>query len=75
MATKILLDTDIGNDIYDAICLAYLLSQPECELLGVTTVTAQPERRAMMVSAMCKAAGREIPIFPGAEAPGLVKAG
>jgi inosine-uridine nucleoside N-ribohydrolase len=29
--TKILLDTDIGSDIDDALCLAYLLAQPECE--------------------------------------------
>ena len=26
---KLLLDTDIGSDIDDAICLAYLLAQPE----------------------------------------------
>ncbi|HEY3291457.1 MAG TPA: nucleoside hydrolase, partial [Anaerolineae bacterium] len=34
MTTKIVLDTDIGSDIDDAVCLAYLLSQPQCELLG-----------------------------------------
>jgi len=27
---KILLDTDIGGDIDDAICLAYLLREPRC---------------------------------------------
>ena len=36
---KLLLDTDIGSDIDDAICLAYLLAQPQCELLGITTVS------------------------------------
>ncbi len=36
MATKVLLDTDIGSDIDDAVCLAYLLAQPECNLLGIT---------------------------------------
>ena len=35
---KILLDTDIGGDIDDAMCLAYLLREPRCRLLGVTTV-------------------------------------
>lgn len=35
---KILFDTDIGRDIDDAICLAYLLNEPECELIGITTV-------------------------------------
>lgn len=34
---KILLDTDIDGDIDDAICLAYLLKEPQCELLGITT--------------------------------------
>lgn len=69
MATKILLDTDIGSDIDDAICLAYLLAQPECELLGITTVTGEVEKRAMLASVLCKVAGKDIPIFPGAAQP------
>lgn len=66
---KLLLDTDIGSDIDDAICLAYLLAQPECELLGITTVSGEPEQRARLASAICRAAGREVPIFPGAPRP------
>ncbi len=69
---KVLLDTDIGNDIDDAICLAYLLAQPECELLGITTVTGEAEKRAAMASALCMVAGRQVPIFPGAETPLLI---
>lgn len=69
MTIKILLDTDIGSDIDDAVCLAYLLAQPECELLGITTVTGQAEQRAMMASALCKIARKRIPIYPGAETP------
>ena len=72
---KVLLDTDIGSDIDDAVCLAYLLAQPECELLGVTTVTGEAARRAMMVSALCKVAGKEVPILPGADRPLLVPQG
>jgi len=72
MSIKILLDTDIGSDIDDAICLAYLLANPECELMGITTVTGEAEKRAQMASALCKAAGRQIPIFPGAETPILI---
>ena len=63
---KILLDTDIGSDIDDAICLAYLLAQPQCELLGITTVSGEAARRAAMASVLCSAAGRDVPIFPGA---------
>lgn len=69
---KILLDTDIGTDIDDAVCLAYLLANPECRLLGITTVTGEPEKRAMLASALCRHAGKDIPIFPGAEQPMVV---
>ena len=67
--TKVLLDTDIGTDVDDAVALAYLLSHPECELLGITTVTGEAEKRASLASVLCKAAGREIPIYPGADRP------
>lgn len=67
--TKVLLDTDIGTDVDDAVCLAYLLSHPDCELLGITTVTGEPVKRASLASVICRAAGREIPIYPGADQP------
>lgn len=66
---KILLDTDIGTDIDDAVCLAYLLLHPWCDLLGITTVTGEAEKRAMLASALCRRAGRDVPIYPGAEQP------
>ena len=72
MTTKILLDTDIGSDIDDAVCLAYLLNQPECELLGITTVSGEGLERAMLASALCRVAGKSVPIYPGPELPLLV---
>ena len=72
MTAKVLLDTDIGSDIDDAVCLAYLLANPECELMGITTVSGEAEKRARIASALCKVAGKEIPIFPGVERPLLV---
>lgn len=72
MAKKILLDTDIGSDIDDAVCLAYLLAQPECDLLGITTVSGEPLQRARLASALCRAAGRDLPIYPGAAEPLLI---
>lgn len=62
---KILLDTDIGGDIDDAICLAYLLNEPQCELLGITTVCGESEKRAAVADVICQAAGRTIPIVAG----------
>lgn len=72
MSIKILLDTDIGSDIDDAVCLAYLLANPECELLGITTVTSEAEKRARLASVLCKIAGKDVPIFPGLENPLLI---
>lgn len=67
---KVLLDTDIGNDIDDAVALAYLLRKPECELVGITTVTGQAQERAALCEVVCRAAGREdIPIHCGRETP------
>jgi purine nucleosidase len=72
LTTKVILDTDIGSDIDDAVALAYLLSHPDCDLLGITTVTGEADRRAMMASALCRLAGRQLPIFPGAETPLII---
>jgi purine nucleosidase len=69
MPTKLLLDTDIGSDIDDAVCLAYLLANPACDLLGITTVTGQAEKRASLASVLCKNSGKVIPIYPGREEP------
>ncbi len=67
---SVLLDTDIGSDIDDAVALSYLLKQPQCELLGVTTVTGDAEKRASLASALCRAAGQpHIPIHVGAPIP------
>jgi len=66
----VLLDTDIGSDIDDALCLAYLLEHPQCELLGITTVSGEPEKRAMLADAVCRAAGKTgIPIHCGCGDP------
>jgi len=72
----VLFDTDIGSDIDDAIALAYLLEQPRCDLLGVTTVTGEPIVRAQLVDAVCAAFGRkEVPVYSGAGVPLLVPQG
>lgn len=66
----VILDTDIGSDIDDALCLAYLLQQPKCDLLGVTTASGDPITRAKLASCICRKANRDdIPIHPGASMP------
>lgn len=67
-ATKVILDTDIGLDIDDALALAYLLKNPNCDLVGVTTFCGCAQLRAQLVSAICIAAGKDhIPIYPGTD--------
>jgi len=71
---RLLLDTDIGSDIDDAVALAYLLRQPRCELVGITTVSGEPRKRAEIASAICRHAGRDdIPIHAGSERPILIE--
>ena len=65
-AISILLDTDIGSDIDDAVALAYLLRQPRCRLLGITTVSGDVAKRAGCAAAVCDGLGRgDIPIVCG----------
>jgi purine nucleosidase len=69
---KIILDTDIGSDIDDAVALAYLLAHPQADLLGITTVSGEVHKRAMLASALCRAAGKDVPIYPGRDEPLLI---
>jgi len=66
-AIPIILDTDIGTDIDDAFALALILSSPELNLCGVTTVGTDPWTRARIVCRFLAAAGRrDIPVAAGA---------
>jgi purine nucleosidase len=72
---KVLLDTDCDlGDVDDALCLDYLLRQPGCELLGITTVAGDTVHQARVASMLCQAAGLQVPIRPGAPAPLLAPA-
>lgn len=63
----VLLDTDPGSDIDDAVAIAYLLRQPRCEFLGITTVTGDVAKRSAIADVVCRAAGRsDVPIHSGA---------
>ncbi len=59
MARRVLLDTDIGSDVDDAIALGVLLSAPEAlELVAVTTVAGNTKGRAWAAARMLGLAGR-----------------
>jgi purine nucleosidase len=64
--TKIILDTDIGDDIDDAYALALALSSPELEILGVVTSYGATDLRAQLASRMLYETGRDdIPVVAG----------
>ena len=64
--TKIILDTDIGDDVDDAFALGLALQSPEVEILGVTTAWGDTSLRARMARRMLLENGRgEIPVAEG----------
>ncbi len=66
----ILLDTDIGDDIDDALALALALNSPEIDLIGVTTVFGDTLKRAQLAQHVLHVFGRnDIPLAVGAGKP------
>lgn len=66
----ILLDTDIGDDIDDALALAVALNSPELSLAGITTVYRDAPRRAILAHELLKLLGREdVPVHAGCSEP------
>ena len=61
---KIILDTDIGDDIDDALALGLILGCPEVELVGVTTVFANVVARARQARSVLSAAGAQFKTIP-----------
>lgn len=63
---KVILDTDIGDDIDDAYALALLANQPDVKLLGVTTTFGQTSERAELAAKMLKVMGHgDVPVYAG----------
>jgi inosine-uridine nucleoside N-ribohydrolase len=65
-AMKVIIDTDIGDDVDDAFALALALRSPELEILGVTTCFGDTEARAKIADRLLGEAGHpEIPVAAG----------
>lgn len=65
----IILDTDIGSDVDDALALALILGSQEAELLGITTVYGDTLLRSRLAKRYGKLAGRDIPVHQGLGCP------
>ena len=67
---KVVFDTDIGGDPDDGLALVYLLKEPRCDLVGITTTSGRPETSARVASALCRSLGRgDVPIHAGCSLP------
>src|SRR5580704_4484205 len=67
---KVIIDTDIGDDIDDAFALALALRSPELQIVGVTTAYGDTELRARLVDRYLAAVGRSaIPVAAGVATP------
>ncbi len=72
--TKILLDTDIGDDIDDVLALGLICGSPELELLGVTTVFGNVRARARQARTVLTIAGGDFARIPVAVGCGATMA-
>lgn len=70
MKRRIVLDTDMGSDVDDALCLALALASPELDLVAVTHVTGDTRLRARISRRLLDLAGRhDVPVYAGEQLP------
>lgn len=71
---KIIIDTDIGDDIDDALAIVLALKSPELDLVGLTTVYRNTSIRTKLALQLLKAYGRlDIPVAKGIGKPMFAK--
>jgi len=67
---KIIIDTDIGDDIDDALAILLAVNSPELETLGITTVFGDVETRSQIAHKLLNKYGyNDIPVAAGREYP------
>lgn len=65
---KVIIDTDVGDDIDDAFAIALALRSPELKILGITTTFGDTEMRAAILDRMLNDVGRtDVPVAIGAK--------
>ena len=76
MPLPLIVDTDVGTDVDDALALAFALRHPEIELRAVTTVSGDARRRASLAKKLLAIADREdveVAAGLGGTAPGATR--
>lgn len=65
-AEKVIIDTDIGDDVDDAFAVALAVKSPELDVLGITTTFGETEARAKILDRFLAEIGRaDIPVLAG----------
>jgi purine nucleosidase len=68
----VLLDTDVGTDIDDAIAIALILASPEIDLRAVTIVSGDTQLRGRIAKKLLTLGGRfDVPVAAGVREPVL----
>lgn len=66
---KVILDTDIGTDVDDALALAVILGSKDVEIIGITTVYGDVRLRSAIAMHLCSLLNRTIPTYLGESEP------
>jgi hypothetical protein len=63
---KVIIDTDIGDDVDDAFAVVLALRSPELQILGISTVFGDTQVRVKLLDRLLGEAGRQdIPVLKG----------
>ena len=66
---KVILDTDIGTDVDDALALSVLLGSQSVDLLGITTVYGDTQLRSKIAMHICELVQRTVDTYFGESLP------
>lgn len=66
---KVILDTDIGTDVDDALALTALMGSKEVDLIGITTVYGDVQLRSTIAMYLCSLLKRSVPTYIGESEP------
>ncbi len=63
---KVILDTDIGDDIDDAFAVTLALASPELKVVGITSAWGDTDLRSRMLDRLlCEAGRSDVPVLTG----------
>ncbi len=66
MPVKVIVDTDIGENIDDLLAIAFALTSPEFEILAITTVSGDTQARSRIARRLTAAFGKpDLPVAAG----------